>query len=67
MVLLVSAAFFVGYDDSILGLLLPNIQSSFHVSDTLLGSIRIPIQVGAFAAFFVARLSDRVGRRRVMV
>lgn len=67
MVLLVSAAFFVGYDDSILGLLLPNIQSSFHVSDTLLGSIRIPIQVGAFVAFFVARLSDRVGRRTVMV
>jgi putative MFS transporter len=66
-VLLVSAAFFVGYDDSILGLLLPNIQSSFHASDTLLGAIRIPIQVGAFAAFFVARLCDRVGRRKVMV
>jgi MFS transporter, putative metabolite:H+ symporter len=66
-VLLVSAAFFVGYDDSILGLLLPNIQSTFHTSDALLGAIRIPIQVGAFAAFFLARLCDRVGRRKVML
>jgi putative MFS transporter len=67
LVLLVSTAFFVGYDDSILGLLLPNIQSTFHASDALLGAIRIPVQVGAFAAFFVARLSDRIGRRTVMV
>ncbi len=32
LVLLVSAAFFEGYDSSILALLLPNIQSTFHVS-----------------------------------
>ena len=58
-VLLVSAAFFEGYDSSILALLLPNIQSTFHVSEAVLGITRIPIELGLFVAFFVARLSDR--------
>jgi putative MFS transporter len=65
--LLVSAAFFEGYDASILGLLLPDIQSSFHVSEAVLGITRIPIELGLFAAFFVARLSDRVGRRPMLL
>ena len=33
LLLLVSAAFFEGYDGSILSLLLPNIQSTFRVSE----------------------------------
>src|SRR4051812_24269088 len=65
--LLVSAAFFEGYDASILGLLLPNIQSTFHVSEAVLGITRIPIELGLFVAFFVARLSDRVGRRPMLL
>jgi putative MFS transporter len=65
--LLVSAAFFEGYDASILGLLLPDIQSSFHVSEAVLGITRIPIELGLFAAFFVARLSDRLGRRPMLL
>jgi putative MFS transporter len=65
--LLVSAAFFEGYDASILGLLLPNIQSTFHVSEAVLGITRIPIELGLFAAFFVARLSDRLGRRPMLL
>jgi putative MFS transporter len=65
--LLVSAAFFEGYDASILGLLLPDIQSSFHVSEAVLGITRIPIELGLLAAFFVARLSDRVGRRPMLL
>ena len=65
--LLVSAAFFEGYDGSILALLLPNIQSTFHVSEAVLGITRIPIELGLFAAFFVARLSDRIGRRPMLL
>src|SRR5258705_9412302 len=65
--LLVSAAFFEGYDSSILALLLPNIQSTFHVSEAVLGLTRIPIELGLFVAFFVARLSDRVGRRPMLL
>ncbi len=65
--LLVSAAFFEGYDSSILSLLLPNIQSTFGTSEAVLGVIRIPIELGLFVAFFVARLSDRLGRRPMLL
>ncbi|MCU1461504.1 MAG: transporter permease [Acidimicrobiales bacterium] len=67
LLLLVSAAFFEGYDSSILALLLPNIQSTFHVSEAVLGITRIPIELGLFVAFFVARLSDRLGRRPTLL
>ena len=65
--LLVSAAFFEGYDSSILALLLPNIQTTFGVSEAVLGITRIPIELGLFVAFFVARLSDRFGRRPLLL
>src|SRR5437764_5343657 len=67
LILLVSATFFEGYDSSILAPLLPNIQATFHVSEALLGLTRIPIELGLFVAFFVARLSDRVGRRPLLL
>ena len=67
LVLLVSAAFFEGYDESILALLLPNIQSTFHVSEAVLGLVRAPIELGLFVAFFVTRLSDRFGRRPLLL
>src|SRR5438067_11406296 len=67
LILLISAAFFEGYDSSILALLLPNIQNTFHVSEAVLGITRIPIELGLFVAFFVARLSDRWGRRPTLL
>ena len=67
LLLLVSAAFFECYDSSILALLLPNIQSTFHVSEAVLGVTRIPIELGLFVAFFVTRLSDRLGRRPLLL
>src|SRR5881227_3494486 len=67
LVLLISATFFEGYDSSILALLLPNIQATFHLSEAVLGLTRIPIELGLFVAFFVARLSDRVGRRPLLL
>ena len=67
LILLVSAAFFEGYDSSILALLLPNIQSTFHVSEAVLGLTRIPIELGLFVAFFVTRFSDRWGRKPLLL
>jgi putative MFS transporter len=67
LMLLVSAAFFEGYDGSILSLLLPNIGSTFSVGEATLGVMRIPIELGLFVAFFLARLSDRLGRRPLLL
>lgn len=67
LVLLVSATFFEGYDGAILALLLADIQSTFSVSEATLGVIRIPIELGLAAAFFVARLADRWGRKPLLV
>ncbi|MEY2470504.1 MAG: hypothetical protein QOF21_3202, partial [Actinomycetota bacterium] len=67
LVLLISAAFFEGYDGSILALLLSDIQSTFRVSEATLGVTRIPIELGLFVAFFVTRLSDRLGRRPLLL
>jgi putative MFS transporter len=67
LVLLVSATFFEGYDSAILALLLSDIQSTFQVSEATLGVIRIPIELGLAAAFFVARLADRVGRKPLLL
>ncbi|MBA2279686.1 MAG: MFS transporter [Acidimicrobiia bacterium] len=65
--LLVSATFFEGYDGAILALLLADIQSTFAVSEATLGVIRIPIELGLAAAFFVARLADRWGRKPLLL
>ncbi len=67
LILLVSATFFEGYDTAILALLLADIQSTFAVSEATLGIIRIPIELGLAAAFFVARLADRVGRKPMLL
>lgn len=67
LVLLVSATFFEGYDGAILALLLADIQSTFAVSEATLGVVRIPIELGLAAAFFVARLADRWGRKPLLV
>lgn len=67
LILLVSAAFFEGYDSSILALLLSDIQSTFRVSEAVLGVTRIPIELGLFAAFFITRLSDRFGRKPLLL
>ena len=67
LALLASAAFFHGYDLSILALLLPDLQASFGVGEAELGLTRIPIELGLLVAFFVARLCDRFGRRPLLL
>ncbi len=67
LALLASAAFFQGYDLSVLALLLSSIQETFDVSEATLGLSRVPIELGLVVAFFVARLADRVGRRPLLL
>ncbi|HEX9684031.1 MAG TPA: MFS transporter [Acidimicrobiales bacterium] len=67
LVLLVSATFFEGYDNSILALLLGDIQATFAVPESTLGLARGIIEVGSFAAFFFTRLGDRWGRRPLLL
>lgn len=67
LVLLVSATFFEGYDNSILALLLGDIQSTFRVPESTLGWARGFIELGSVAAFFFTRIGDRVGRRNLLL
>ncbi len=65
-VLLLPSALFDGYDSQLRGLLLPQIQHNFHAGVASLGLANIPIQAGQFVAFFIVRMSDRIGRKRVL-
>jgi len=67
LILLVSATFFEGYDQSILALLLSDIQDTFRVTESTLGVARGLIEAGAVAAFFFTRLGDRWGRRPLLL
>jgi putative MFS transporter len=67
LALLVPAAFFHGFDITILAVLLPEIADQFAASEAVLGLTRIPIELGLFVAFFVARLTDRYGRRSLLL
>lgn len=65
--LLISASFFEGYDNSILALVIVSIQADFGVTESQLGLARGLIELGLFFAFFITRLGDRVGRRKLLL
>jgi putative MFS transporter len=67
LVLLVSATFFEGYDGAILALVLGDIQDTFHVSEATLGPLRGLIELGLFFSFYMTRLGDRWGRKRLLL
>ncbi|MDQ3757290.1 MAG: MFS transporter [Actinomycetota bacterium] len=67
LVLLVSATFFEGYDNSILALLLGDIQNTFHVPESTLGWARGLIELGTASAFFFTRIGDHLGRRKLLL
>jgi MFS transporter, putative metabolite:H+ symporter len=67
MWLLLPAAFFNGFDGELRALLLKDIQNNFHVGVSTLGLASIPIAAGQFAAFFVIRTADRIGRRPLLL
>lgn len=65
--LLVSATFFEGYDGTIVSLAFEDIGRTFGSGEATLGVARAAIEVGLFFAFFLGRLADRFGRRRLLV
>lgn len=67
LALLLSAAFFDGYDAQVQALLLPQIQESFHASTAALGLAHVPIALGQLISFFLVRISDRKGRRPLLL
>ncbi len=65
--LLIPSALFASYDGQLRALLLKQIQVSFHAPIASLGVVNIPIQAGQFLGFFIVRLSDRYGRRSLLL
>lgn len=68
LLLLLGVAFFVGqYDMTVLGLALPDIQKSFSISEERLGKVIAIAKMGSIPALFLALLSDRIGRRSMLM
>ena len=68
LLLLLGAAFFIGqYAMTVLSLALPDLQASFNISEQDLGKVIGATRLGALPAIFLALLSDRIGRRRLLV
>ena len=68
LLLLLGAAFFIGqYDMTVLSLALPDLQASFNIAEQDLGKVIGAARLGALPALFLALLSDRIGRRRLLM
>ncbi len=68
LLLLLAAAFFLAqYDMSVLSLALPDMQASFNIAEEDLGKVIGAARLGALPAVFLALLSDRIGRRRLLM
>lgn len=68
LLLLLGAAFFVAqYDMTVLSLALPDLQASFGINEQDVGKVIAAARLGAFPAVFLALMSDRIGRRRLLV
>ena len=68
LLLLLGAAFFIGnYDMSVLSLALPDMQASFGIAEEDLGKVIAAARLGALPAIFLALLSDRIGRRNLLM
>lgn len=68
LLLLLGAAFFIcNYDMTVLSLALPDLQQSFGIAEEDLGKVMGAARLGALPAIFFALLSDRIGRRRLLI
>ena len=56
-----------GYTLSVSGIASPWIGKSFHLSQTALARLFAGMSVSAFGSMLLARLADRVGRRRIIL
>ncbi len=61
------ATFFEGYDFTALSQILPNLRADMGLSEGQGGLIVSAISVGTVVSYFLVRLGDKWGRRRVHV
>jgi len=67
VLLLGLATFFEGYGRSLIVIVLPYVQQSFAVSAAALSYILAVISAGSFGALLLGMVTDRIGRRRVLL
>ena len=60
------ATFFEGYDFTALSQILPNLRADMGLSESQGGLIVAVIGIGTIVSYFLVRLADRWGRRRVL-
>lgn len=61
------SSFFEGYDFIIVSQLLPHLRQEWGLDRPASGLLITVINAGTVAAYFVVRLSDRLGRRRMLM
>ena len=64
---IIVAAFFEGFDDALINIALPYISKDFQMTEQVAGYVLSFVAAGTMLAFFVSRLADRLGRRRVFL
>lgn len=67
MPLVMIGAFFEGFDFMVVNLALPYIKDAFNITEQVASYTLSVIAIGALVAFFVVRMSDRVGRRPIFI
>lgn len=65
--ILILGAFFEGFDDALINIALPYIKADFSLSTQMTGYALSIIAFGTMVAFFVSRMADTMGRRKIFL
>lgn len=65
--ILILGAFFEGFDDTLINIALPYIVDDFHITEQKAGYALSIIAIGTMVAFFVSRMADILGRRKIFL
>ncbi|WP_213531192.1 MFS transporter [Paenibacillus cisolokensis] len=65
--MIISGAFFEGFDDAVINIALPYIMQDFGITTQRSGYVLSIIAIGTMVAFFVSRMADIIGRRKVFL
>ncbi|HHY27162.1 MAG TPA: MFS transporter [Desulfitobacterium dehalogenans] len=65
--ILILGAFFEGFDDALINIALPYIKADFALSTQMSGYALSIIAFGTMVAFFVSRMADTIGRRKIFL
>lgn len=65
--ILILGAFFEGFDDALINIALPYIKADFNLSTQMSGYALSIIAFGTMVAFFVSRMADTIGRRKIFL